>query len=147
MTIDKNWKSYWKARYGTVDCDLESLSLNKDGSIKELGNPETTISRIDGRYVGITKFSKRGAAILRRLYHLNKKLYWDKPWQVSGKPLKRAYMTDMLQEMIARGVRVSAYKTRNGWLEFDTNEDYERMSALLSQNKINALINLRSAPN
>jgi len=35
-------------------------------------------------------------------------------------------MTDFMQELVDKGLDVQAVKIQNGWLEFDTNEDYER---------------------
>ena len=60
------------------------------------------------------------------LYEQLSKSHWDEPWQQSGKPFRQAYMTDLLQELIDQGERVKAVQIRGGWLEFDTNADYER---------------------
>ena len=49
----------------------------------------------------------------------------DKPWQQSGKPVRKAYMTDLIQAVIGSGQPVKAERFHNGWIEFDTNEDYE----------------------
>ena len=34
-------------------------------------------------------------------------------------------MTDLLEAVIESGNSVRAIKFKNGWIEFDTNEDYE----------------------
>lgn len=39
--------------------------------------------------------------------------------------MRKAYMTDLLQAIIESGYPVKAEIFRNGWIEFDTNEDYE----------------------
>ena len=49
----------------------------------------------------------------------------DRPWQQSGKPVRKAYMTDLLNAIIESGKEVNAVHFDNGWIEFDTNEDYE----------------------
>lgn len=51
--------------------------------------------------------------------------YEDRPWKQSGKSVRKAYMTDLLQAIIESGYPVKAEIFRNGWIEFDTNEDYE----------------------
>ena len=58
-------------------------------------------------------------------YNEAKKEYWEKPWQQSGKPFRQAYMTDLIQELIDRDKLVSSVIIEGGWMEFDTNEDYE----------------------
>jgi len=35
-------------------------------------------------------------------------------------------MTDLLNTLIEEGIKVKAVEFSNGWLEFDTNEDYEK---------------------
>ena len=48
-----------------------------------------------------------------------------RPWQQSGKEVKKAYMTDLLNAIIESGREVKAVRFEHGWIEFDTNEDYE----------------------
>lgn len=51
--------------------------------------------------------------------------YQDRPWKQSGKTIRKAYMTDLLQAVIESGNSVRAVRFNNGLIEFDTNEDYE----------------------
>lgn len=37
VAVDENWQEYWHARYGRVDFDTESLTLDKNDNITELG--------------------------------------------------------------------------------------------------------------
>ena len=52
--------------------------------------------------------------------------YKDRPWQQSGHTVRKAYMTDLLNAVIKAGKEVKAVHFQNGWIEFDTNEDYEK---------------------
>ena len=38
--------------------------------------------------------------------------------------VKNGYITDLLQEIIDRGIDVSPHVTKNEWLEIDTDDDY-----------------------
>ena len=125
VAVDHNWKIYWEKRYGTADFDTESLSLDAHGNITELGLENPKLEEIDARYVGLLKFSKNG---LRQIETVLKDAYMnyeDRPWKQSGKSVRKAYMTDLLQAIIESGYPVKAEIFRNGWIEFDTNEDYE----------------------
>jgi choline kinase len=125
VAVDDNWKIYWEKRYGTADFDTESLSLDAHGNITELGLENPKLEEIDARYVGLLKFSKNG---LRQIETVLKDAYMnyeDRPWKQSGKSVRKAYMTDLLQAIIESGYPVKAEIFRNGWIEFDTNEDYE----------------------
>ena len=126
VSVDTNWKEYWNMRYGRIDYDTESLRLNNDDRILSLGIEDPPVDEIDARYVGLLKFSSTGVEDLKKVWHKYKKEFWGKPWQVSGKPLRNAYLTDMLQALIDEGCKVEALKTKNGWIEFDTNEDFEK---------------------
>lgn len=66
----------------------------------------------------------------------------DKPWQQSGKPVRKAYMTDLLNAIITSGKNVKAIHFNNGWIEFDTNEDYENALLWVQEKTISKIIHL-----
>ncbi len=136
VTVDVDWKTYWMMRYGSTGFDTESLVLAPDGSIQSLGEEAPDPSKIDARYVGLLKFSKRGCETISSIWDEARDTYWDQPWQVSGKPLRKAYLTDLLQAVIESGAKVQPYSINNGWLEFDTNEDYENAIKWLQEGRI-----------
>ena len=142
VTVDKSWKNYWLARYDTVNNDTESLILKSDNTIKEIGEADVGEDKIEGRYVGLLKLSRKGLDILSQTYHKNKKSYWDKPWGVSKNIFQKAYITDILNEMVNDGIKIDTYFVDGGWLEFDTNEDYIRMEKLYKNDGLNNFINL-----
>jgi len=125
VAVDRDWKEYWQARYGRVDFDTESLSIDRDGRITSLGLENPPLERIDARYVGLLKFSRRGLGIIERVMEQAHTMGEDVPWQQSGKPVRKAYMTDLLQALIEEKEQVKAVSFSHGWIEFDTNEDYE----------------------
>ena len=71
-----------------------------------------------------------------------KKDFFDKPWQQSGKTAKKAYMTDLLNALIEDNYSVKAIRFQNGWIEFDTNEDYENALAWVNDGTISDLIEI-----
>lgn len=124
--VDDNWKEYWQMRYGRVDFDTESLAIDSNGNITELGLADPPIGDISARYIGILKFSADG---LGSIVHIMEKAYEEfegRPWQQSGRIARKAYMTDLLNAIIESGRDVKAVRFKNGWMEFDTNEDYEK---------------------
>lgn len=125
VAVDENWKKYWFMRYGRIDFDTESLEIDNNDRILSLGVENPPLEAISARYVGLTKFTQAGVEELKRVWHKYKDEYWDKSWQVSGNTLGNAYMTDIIMAIIEEGFAVTALKTNNGWLEFDTNKDYE----------------------
>lgn len=126
VAVDVDWKAYWLRRYGSTQIDTESLTLDLDERIIELGMPEADAADIDGRFVGVTRFSRAALAESMHVYDEARREFDDKPWGPSGRPPQQACMTDLLQMLIDRGLDVRAAVVRGGWLEFDTEEDYEQ---------------------
>lgn len=124
--VDDNWKSYWKKRYGRVEFDTESLAIDGNDNITELGLENPPLEQISARYIGLLKFSKQGLKIITEIMEKAHTECEGKPWQQSGKTLEKAYMTDLLNALIESGREVKAFRFRHGWIEFDTNEDYEK---------------------
>ncbi len=125
VAVDDNWKCYWRMRYGTEDFDTESLAIDDENNIVELGLENPRVDQIDARYIGLLKFSKSALKDVVSIMEDAYKKFEDKPWQQSGKVVRKAYMTDLLNAIIQSGKDVKAVHFNNGWVEFDTNEDYE----------------------
>ena len=70
--------------------------------------------------------------IFKQNFHRVKKLYWNKPFQ-RAKIFQKAYLTDLIQELVDIGVKVHCVIIESGWKEIDTVEDYKK--ALVGFNK------------
>ncbi len=122
VTVDTAWRAYWEARYGDPSVDTESLAIEGD-RIVDIGRPDPPLEEIDGRYLGLLKFSARGAADLKEIYDAARAAYTGGPWRTS-KSFQTGYMTDLLQEIADAGRALAPVRIEGGWLEFDTVEDY-----------------------
>lgn len=140
VVVDTAWKDYWMMRYGSIHFDIEGLKLDEKGRIAEVGKPEDSPDNIDGRYVGLIKFSPRGTERFLSVYDRARAQFWNKPWQ-TARTFQKAYMTDMLQASIDDGVEVRAIKIEHGWLEFDTVEDYEKFIKLKEGGLLGGIFN------
>ncbi len=139
--VDDNWKVYWKKRYGKIDFDTESLAIDGADNITELGLENPPIEKISARYIGLLKFSADGLKFIQETMEAAYKDE-DKPWQQSGKTVRKAYMTDLLNAIIESGKEVKAVHFNNGWIEFDTNEDYENAIEWVKNSTIDEVIKL-----
>lgn len=143
VAVDRDWKEYWQARYGQVDFDTESLAIAGDDCIISLGLENPPLDEIDGRYIGLLKFSSRGLSIIEQVMEQAYKLGEAEPWQQSGKPVRKAYMTDLLQALINEKEPIRAVSFHHGWIEFDTNEDYETACQWAQNGSLGRFITLR----
>ena len=127
VTVDDDYWPYWQARLKKPEDDIESLVIDSEDKIIDLGREGCSRSEAKVRYVGLIKFSRRGAETLKKVYHKNRKKYFNDPgpWMRS-KSFRKAHMTCMLQALINEGYRVDPIHISHGWTEFDTNEDYEK---------------------
>lgn len=142
VAVDKNWELYWKKRYGRADIDTESLCIDEQGHIRSLGLENPPLEEIDARYVGLLKFTVSGLKKILEIWDRDYEVYQDRSWKQSGKKIRQAYMTDLLQALIEDGAVVQAVEFQNGWIEFDTNEDYENACQWLKDGSIRDLLQL-----
>ena len=124
--VDDRWQAYWQKRYGRIDFDTESLAIDDADNITELGLENPPLEKINARYIGLLKFSRQGLEIIEEIMARAHEEYRGRPWQQSGKMVEKAYMTDLLNAIIESGRQVKAVHFSHGWIEFDTNEDYEQ---------------------
>jgi choline kinase len=134
VVVDEAWREYWLLRYGTTETDLESCTVSTSGLIEELGLPVEVSAGIGHRYVGLLRFSRSGIRTLLEIY--DRKRQVGDSWRQSGKAFEQGYMTDMLHEAITSGHKVTAIITHGGWLEFDTEQDYEVCTALAESGQL-----------
>lgn len=142
VTADKDYWDYWKLRLHNPESDVESLVIDREGKIAELGRSNCDLEDAKFRYVGLIKFSKRGIKILKKVYYENKKKYYssDEPW-MDSKSFRNAYMTSLLNAIIKNGHRVDPIIISHGWLEFDTVEDYQKAIIWLENGLIKQFYN------
>ena len=127
VVVDKSWFSLWQLRMSNVLDDAETLKIDEEGNIIEIGKKPPSLEEIQGQYIGLIKVSKEYAPDFFNLYEILK----EKTGLYDGKDHNNMYMTTYLQLLIDNSQKVKAVEINNGWLEVDTTEDlaiYERLS-------------------
>lgn len=120
ITVDKDWESYWRARNEDPLADAETLKLHPDGRVYELGRKPRSLAEIEGQYMGLIKLSGAGVSILKDVFHQARAA-----GVLGGKPVEKAYMTDLLQAVIDAGHPLQSVPIHGGWVEVDTTTDLE----------------------
>lgn len=131
VSIDTNWKEYWVKRYGRDDFDIENLRVD-DNSIIEIGQGVTTSKDIEYRYIGLNKFTATGFEWIVKTY--NEKKSKNTKWRSSNKEFLQGFVTDILQELIDLGYKVTPSFFHNDWLEIDSKEDYYLAKKIFNNN-------------
>ena len=121
--------------------DVESLKLNSEGSIIDIGQKVKDIEEVEGQYIGLMKFEQDGIQNLKEFYFLCKEKSRHGKNPLNQKiPFKKSYMTDLLQGLIHAGYKITSIPINGGWLELDTIDDYDLYNNLKKENDIQKLI-------
>ena len=129
LVIDTDWESHYHHRYQHPISEAELVSV--DGNrVTQIGQDIIPPDKVHGEFIGLAKFSKKGAEIFRANYEWAVQHYKAKAFQ-GASSLDKAYFTDMIQELIDQGYPVSRVDIRGGWAEIDTLEDFERVNQQL----------------
>ncbi len=106
-----------------------SLNRSEMLEVTEIGK-ELSKDVADYEFVGIAKFSNRGAEILETVYE-------DCLESIEGEfheaeSLEEAGLADLIQELIDRGYTVKAIEIHKGWLEIHDQEDLKTAREMLA---------------
>ncbi len=120
VVVDRNWFDYWSERMENPLDDAETLKIDEQGYIYELGKKPTSYDEIEGQYMGLLKLTGHGVSIFKKVFH-------DaiKQGEILGKPVENAYMTDFLQHIIEQNYLVQSVPVASDWVEIDTINDLE----------------------
>jgi choline kinase len=135
--VDEEWERYWRIRSDSPLDDAETLELDDDFYIKEIGQKTEDLEKIQGQYIGLMKFQGSGLEDLIIFYEKSKNAAKNgiNPLN-SNLSFEKSYMTDLLQGMIKEGFSIKAIPISNGWLEIDTVSDYQTYTKLYNQGEL-----------
>ncbi len=133
VAVNTGWRALWEMRFENPLDDAESLVLGPDGTILEIGNKVSDIESIEGQFTGLLRF--RGTAVDDLRNARTSMEHAERSWK-NVRPVEKAYMTDLLMELILSGRPVHAALVDGGWLEIDTVEDFEKTSRMFDDGTI-----------
>jgi choline kinase len=112
IAYDPKWKDIWSVRFDDPLSDAESFSIDINNRVVEIGEKVDDISKINGQYMGLLKFTPNGwNQVLRHLLRFD------------SSSVDVMDMTSLLSSLIKDGVRVDAVSTDDCWYEVDTQND------------------------
>jgi len=118
VVVDKNWRAYWEARMDDPLRDVETLKIDENGSIKELGKKPNSYEDIEGQYIGLIKIRSDVVKQVKDYYeNLDKRDLYD------GKDYENMYMTSFLQMIADNIMPLTPVYINSGWIEVDEPTD------------------------
>lgn len=126
LVVDTDWESHYRQRYQHPISEAELVKV--DGNqITRIGRNIIASEEAHGEFVGLAKFSKKGAEVFKANYEWAIQNYQARAFQRASS-LDKAYFTDMIQELIEQGYPVGHVDISGGWAEVDTPEDVDRLN-------------------
>lgn len=122
VVVDTAWRDRYTHRTEHPEDDAEKVSID-NGRVTRIhrGIPP---EHATGEYTGIAKFSTAGAALLKEHYHTARGKYAGKPFREAA-VFEKAYKILLFQEMIEAGVPFTPVLTHGGYMEIDTQQDFD----------------------
>jgi len=137
IVVDYDWRKRYRGRtlHPVSEAELVLFKDKRDSHALFTGKDKGSIpSLCKAEFIGLAKFATIGEIILRYVYH--KALDYHNAHKDikfhQAVTFNKAYLTDILQEIIQRGYTVNCVPITNRWIEIDTPQDLERAERWLS---------------
>ena len=137
VAIDLDWENLWQTRFADPLDDAETLLLNNDNDILEIGKKPKSICDIQGQFIGLIKVRADFIGFLEPFYRSI-----DRTRSFEGRSFDDMFMTAFLQELIDNGWPIKAIPFHSGWLEIDTLSDLECYNGMLEDKTLDQLFKL-----
>jgi L-glutamine-phosphate cytidylyltransferase len=114
----------WRRRYigRTQHPETDAEKLRADGTrVVELSRTIPS-EQADGEFIGVMKLSKQGSADFLRAFDQAERSYGGGMFR-EGRTFQKAYLIDLLSEMLEQGADMQRADTRGGYMEIDTLQD------------------------
>ena len=130
IAIDMTWEKMYEGRTKHPKSEAENVQLNKANKIikieKNIKNENDNV----GEFLGIMKFSPYGSGVFVKQYEELIKTHVGTFQQAPS--ILKAYLTDMIQELVDSQIDVEAVIISGKWCEIDTNQDLEKAQRMFS---------------
>lgn len=122
LGVDTAWLTRYEQRTEHPPDDAEKVTVG-DGRVTRV-HRGIDPAAAHGEYIGLAKFSAAGAVRLRQHFHRVRDQFAGRPWREAAS-FEKAYKILLLQDMIEAGEHVAHVDTPGGYIEVDTQQDFE----------------------
>jgi choline kinase len=124
ITSDEEWLPYWQKRFDDPLSDAETFQKGPGQSVISLGQKPSSKDEVEGQFTGLMKFSAKGCQSIKKVYDDCLKSECSENAWGSGRSLRNAYMTDILNHL-AQIQQLHYVPIQRGWFEVDDSSDLE----------------------
>jgi len=133
LVIDREFRAIYHGRTQHPLDEGEVADLMPDGSVARVGKRALPPDDAIGEFIGLTKLGERGVATVARALDALARRYDGRdhePFQRAA-TYRNAYLTDLWQDLIDRGLRIDPVLIAGSWREIDTEQDLDRARQLV----------------
>ena len=130
LVVDRKWRQAYVDRsdHPVTQAELVCVDGERVTSVGKHVGPEDAV----GEFIGLAVHSSRGAQLMRTVFaELREEFDDDAPFR-RERPFRRAYLADLYEEMIERGIDIHWSPIDGGWREIDTVEDLHAVNDVWS---------------
>jgi choline kinase len=122
LGVDTAWLARYEHRSEHPPDDAEKVTV-LNGRVTRV---DRKISEREayGEYIGVAKFSGASAKRLRDYYLNRRQQFAGRPWRDAAS-FEKAYKILLFQDMIEQGERFAHVDTEGGYIEVDTQQDFD----------------------
>ena len=137
VVIDREWRQYWQQRFDDPLEDAETLRLDPEGRLLEIGQKPRSLDDIEAQYIGLVGFHGAGVVALIETYEDAQREQAAGARPFGGtRSLDRLYMTDLLQAMIQRRHTLQSRPITGGWIQVDSPSDLSVGERLIKEGRL-----------
>ena len=121
IAVDMNWEKNYEGRSEHPKSEAENVELNNKLDIIKIKKNIENVNNNVGEFLGIIKFTNKGSELFIKKYqelvNSSNGLFHEAP------SILKAYVTDMIQELIDSNIKIKPIFVSGKWCEIDTMQD------------------------
>ncbi|RQH01958.1 phosphocholine cytidylyltransferase family protein [Natrarchaeobius oligotrophus] len=133
VVVDREWRRLWELRFDDPLDDAETLSMDDDGRIHEIGGDTDDYDEIDAQYTGLLKV---------RADHVDELVEEYRSLEAGADGYVSIDTTAFLQRLIDGGWNVEGVPVDGKWLEVDSTQDLETYRELYRSGELSEILSL-----
>ena len=122
LGVDTSWLERYAERTEHPPDDAEKVTA-ENGRLTHVSR-EIAEQDAHGEFIGVARFSAAGAAQLVEHYHRCRQQHAGQPWGAAA-VFEKAYLIQLLDEMLKQGITMEHVDTPGGYIEIDTQQDFQ----------------------
>ena len=121
IAVDMNWERKYEGRTEHPKLEAENVEIKNNGNIIQIRKNIENINNNVGEFLGIIKFANKGSELFIKKYE---ELVSSNVGSFHEAPsILKAYLTDMIQELIDSNIKIKPILVSGQWCEIDTMQD------------------------